>query len=72
MIEPTKADIGRHVTYVKRVHYSLNSGNEGEPTAEPETENGVIVDMNDAIVFVLFDGDTGAKATRREDLQWND
>ena len=56
MIEPTLADIGRHVTY---------TGKDGK------TEQGVITSISNHYVFVRYGADVHSKATRRADLQWS-
>jgi hypothetical protein len=60
MINPTSADIGRHVVY---------TGNR-YPGGEPEV--GIITSYNDRAVFVRYGDDRHSKATSREDLEWRE
>lgn len=55
MIEPTESDIGKRVIY---------QGYESD-------YEGVITSFNSECVFVLYDGDSHSKATRRSDLWWS-
>ena len=55
MIDPHETDAGR------RVVYSPPHG---------AVECGTVKGWNDLYVFVLYDGDTTPKATRRCDLNW--
>lgn len=56
MIEPTKADIGRHVAY--------------HPPGQDKVEQGEITSYNDHYVFVRFGLGSTSAACRREDLNW--
>jgi hypothetical protein len=58
MIEPTEADIGRTVIYTGNRYVG------GKP------ERGVITGLNHWTVFVRYGADAQAKATSREDLEW--
>jgi hypothetical protein len=58
MIEPTEADIGRAVLYT------------GNRYVGGKTERGVITGFNHWTVFVRYGSDAQAKATSREDLEW--
>jgi hypothetical protein len=58
MIEPTEADIGRTVLYT------------GNRFVGGKTERGVISGFNHWTVFVRYGSDAHAKATSREDLEW--
>jgi hypothetical protein len=58
MIEPTEADIGRTVLYT------------GNRYVGGKVERGVISGFNHWTVFVRYGADTVAKATSREDLEW--
>ena len=60
MIEPTDADIGRKVIYT------------GNRYPGGKAEIGVINGFNRDYVFVRYSVDIGAKATLREDLEWDD
>jgi hypothetical protein len=63
MIEPTEADIGRTVLYTGN-RYLLVEGTGGK------LERGVITGFNHWTVFVRYGSDAQAKATNREDLEW--
>ena len=56
MISPSETDIGRAVFY--RQPYM------------PAPDRGIVIGFNEDVVFVRYDGDMGAKATRRDDLEW--
>jgi hypothetical protein len=58
MIEPTEADIGRSVLYT------------GNRFVGGKTERGVITGFNHWTVFVRYGSDAHAKATGRENLEW--
>jgi hypothetical protein len=58
VIEPTDADIGRTVLYT------------GNRFVGGKTERGVITGFNHWTVFVRYGSDAHAKATNREDLEW--
>jgi hypothetical protein len=58
MIEPVEADIGRTVLYTGNRYVG------GKP------ERGVITGFNHWTVFVRYGSDAHAKATSREDLEW--
>lgn len=60
MIEPTDADIGRRVVYTGNRH----------PGGQPEY--GVIYRITPHTVFVTYRGDSFAKGTNRQDLEWDD
>jgi hypothetical protein len=59
MIEPTEADIGRRVVY---------SDHSGLPS--DWRDHGVITRITHGFVFVRYGRELGAKATHREDLEW--
>ena len=56
MIEPTEADIGRHVIY-----HDLSGR---------KIEEGTISSFNERYVFVRYTTGSTAAATCREDLEW--
>lgn len=56
MIDPKNSDIGRKVVY--------------RDSSGHVVEEGVITSFNDTCVFVRYGGDTHAKGTRREELEW--
>ena len=58
MIEPAAADVGRAVIYTGNLYPG------------GKVEEGVITSFNHWQVFVRYRGDTHAKATSREDLEW--
>ena len=58
MINPTRDDIGRGVTYT------------GNRYPRGKLEYGKITSFNETAVFVRYDGDLGSKATSRSDLEW--
>jgi hypothetical protein len=58
VIEPTDADIGRTVLYT------------GNRFVGGKVERGVITGFNHWTVFVRYGSDAHAKATSREDLEW--
>jgi hypothetical protein len=60
MIEPTEADIGRGVVYT------------GNRYVGGKLERGKVEGFNHWTVFVRYGTDTAAKATSREDLEWDD
>jgi hypothetical protein len=60
MIEPTEADIGRSVLYT------------GNRFVGGKMERGVITGLNHWTVFVRYGSDAHAKATSRENLEWED
>jgi hypothetical protein len=60
MIEPTDADIGRAVLYT------------GNRFVGGKVERGEIRGFNHWTVFVRYGADAVAKATSREDLEWED
>lgn len=55
MINPTKEDIGREVTYID---------------GAGDKEFGTISSFNDTYIHVKYGGDIHSKATSREDLHW--
>ncbi len=57
MIAPTIADMGRRVIYRDRCGYVL-------------PEHGLIVWVNEAHVWVLYDGGAAPVPTGRRDLEW--
>jgi len=58
MIEPTDADLGKHVIYKR------------DWMQPKDWEHGVITSFNEKFVFVRYGTGTISKATRREDLYW--
>jgi hypothetical protein len=60
MIEPTEADIGRRVVYT------------GNRYVGGKLERGVMTGFNHWTVFVRYGDEKAAKATSREDLEWDD
>lgn len=59
MIDPRPEDEGRRVVYVVR-------------RVPRHADVGVVTSWNDKYVFVRYGGDVGSKATRREDLHWEE
>ncbi len=58
MIDPVEKDVGRSVCYVP-------------PGSPCRAEFGIITTITERYVFVRYDGEDAAKATRREDLFWS-
>ena len=63
-LDEARERIGKRVIYWP--HGLLKRSDSGMPTTVAET--GTIGAVNDSYVFVVYDGDTHAKATKPEDL----
>jgi len=59
MINPTKQDIGRRVTYFVTINF-----------VRIAEDYGVITSFNDYYIFVCYQKRSTSKATLREDLEW--